>query len=228
MLAGVLLALVLVSVATGGEVRLWHAAPDSGGYDNATSVTQPLATFPTTPPKGQESSSELPGWIIVVLQVLVVVGALAIAAWLVVAAWINRPHWTSRRVGRKDFDVMPDVASSISDDAAEQRAALMRGSPRNAIVECWLRLEGVVASAGLPRDPAHTSSEFTEQVLGAYSVDPAAIASLAALYREARFSTHVMDEQDRAVAVAALDRLHDGLRTFLAADTRGAAVEAAT
>ena len=88
-------------------------------------------------------------------------------------------------------------------DAADQRAALLRGSPRNAIVECWLRLEGVVAEAGLPRDPADTSTEFTARVLASYAVDQRVILQLSALYREARFSTHPMDEGHRTVAVPA-------------------------
>ena len=38
-------------------------------------------------------------------------------------------------------------AASVAADADEQRAALDRGAPRNAIVECWLRLEAAVIAA---------------------------------------------------------------------------------
>ena len=84
--------------------------------------------------------------------------------------------------------------------------------PRNAIVQCWLRLEGDVAAAGLLRNSADTSAEFTERVLGRYSVDSEAIQELAALYREARFSQHSLDESARQLALDALDRLHQALR----------------
>ncbi|MEM8904838.1 MAG: DUF4129 domain-containing protein [Actinomycetota bacterium] len=94
------------------------------------------------------------------------------------------------------------------EDAAAQRAALAAGSPRNGIVRCWLRLEEEVVGAGIPRDPAETSAEFTERVLTRSAVEPEAIRDLAALYREARFSEHELGEPARLAALDALDRLH--------------------
>ncbi|MGA9276194.1 DUF4129 domain-containing protein, partial [Ilumatobacter sp.] len=91
---------------------------------------------------------------------------------------------------------------------AVQRAALLDGAPRNAIVRCWMQLERDVAAAGLRRDPADTSLEFTERVLARYAVDSSAIEELAARYREARFSDHELVEDDRQAALMALDRLH--------------------
>jgi hypothetical protein len=51
------------------------------------------------------------------------------------------------------------------------------------------------------------------RVLATHHVDPVAIARLAALYREARFSDHPMGEDARRAAIDALDDVHDGLRT---------------
>ena len=65
----------------------------------------------------------------------------------------------------------------------------------------------------MQRDPADTSTELTERVLASRHVDPAAIARLAALYREARFSDHAMGEDARRAAIEALDAVHDGLRS---------------
>jgi hypothetical protein len=48
-------------------------------------------------------------------------------------------------------------------------------------------------------------------VLARYTVDPEAITELAALYREARFSDHLLDESHRRTALDALDRLHHTL-----------------
>ncbi len=129
--------------------------------------------------------------------------ASAVLAMIVLAYGVAPPSAPSAGVaGRRrrsvDFDAVDDVASSITADAAAQRAALLHGAPRNAIVECWLRLEAAVVEAGVHRDPADTSAELTERVLASHHVDPAALAHLAALYREARFSDHPMDEDDRA------------------------------
>jgi hypothetical protein len=214
-LAGLAMAVLLVSVATAGEVHLWHAGP-AGSPEPQTPVptTSPPATVPL--PAERSSSDELPAWIAVVVQVIAVLCLIGLAVVVIRTAWRHRPSlaWRKRAVAT-DFEVLPDIAESMSADAAEQRAALLRGSPRNAIVECWLRLESVVADAGLQRDPAATPTEFTERVMASYAVDPTAIRALSALYREARFSTHVMGEAERTTAVAALDALHEGFRRRL-------------
>jgi hypothetical protein len=151
----------------------------------------------------------IPTWITAVLQVILVGIVAAAAVALALAAWRNRPRlrWR-RRPASDDFEVLPDVAAAVIGQAAVQRAALLDGAPRNAIVQCWLQLERDVAAAGLRRDPANTSLEFTERVLARYTVDSEAIEDLAARYREARFSDHQLDESDRDAALAALERLH--------------------
>ncbi len=86
-----------------------------------------------------------------------------------------------------------------------------RGSPRNAIVACWLRLEELAGEAGVPAHPTETSTEFTARVLGSLAFDPAMINGFARLYREARFSRHELGEPARRAAVAALRSLHDDI-----------------
>ena len=113
-----------------------------------------------------------------------------------------------------EFDVLEGprrLAEEITRDAAEQRRVLLEGSPRNAIVECWHRFEQQAAEAGLERHPWETSSEFTLRMLDLVAADSGAVAELAVLYREARFSTHSLDEAARERAVADLDAIHAGL-----------------
>ena len=96
--------------------------------------------------------------------------------------------------------------------SADQRIALLRtGAPRNAIVAAWLDLETSVAATGLPRDPAETSTEFTERVIGAWDVDRLRLGDFAALYREARFSVHELGEAHRERALLDLETLHTDL-----------------
>jgi len=129
------------------------------------------------------------------------------------AAWKRPPeaHWPA------DPDEAGAAAFAVAADAGYQREVLLQGEPRNAIVACWLRLEAAVASAGVERFASDTSSELTERVLAEASVDRAAIGELAALYREARFSSHPMGEAERSAAVAALDAVHAGLRAGVSA-----------
>jgi hypothetical protein len=113
-----------------------------------------------------------------------------------------------------EFDVLEGprrLVEEITRDAAEQRRVLVEGAPRNAIVECWHRFEQQAAGAGLERHPWETSSEFTLRMLDLVAADTTAVAELAVLYREARFSTHSLDEAARTRAIADLDAIHAGL-----------------
>lgn len=215
--ASALVSLLFASVSTSGGVQLWgevqwDPTPFERGpieFDGSFESTDSsrLLGEADAPP------SELPGWIEAILRVVVVVTAFVVAIALAIMGWRNRPRlrWRRRHTGGDDFEVLPDVAAAVVQEAAAQRAALLAGMPRNAIVRCWLRLEGDVAAAGLLRNPADTSVEFTERVLGRYTVDPEAIQELAGLYREARFSQHPLDESARKSALDALDRLHQAL-----------------
>ena len=222
--AGVLIAVFLVSVASAGEVSIWHAPTSDGGAGSETPVTAETIPVTTDPPVTEagpqdDSDFELPRWLLTLIKIAGYALAAVAAIAIPVVAWRHRPRVRWRAPGaerEQPFDVLPDIAQSVADDAAEQRAALLRGTPRNAIVECWQRLEDVVAAAGLPRNRADTSTEFTHRVLASYSLDEAAVLTLADLYREARFSTHDMSSSDRLTAVDALDAIHDGLRRYLA------------
>lgn len=108
---------------------------------------------------------------------------------------------------------LPDEpAPELAVDTDAARRALAGGTPRNAIVACWMQLERDAAAAGIPRAAAETSTEYVERVVAASSVDPGPIGSLAALYREARFSDHALGDSHRALALVALNRVEAVLR----------------
>lgn len=216
-LATAVASLLFAAVTTAGGVHLWiepqwDPAPQERDEDE---VLQQLDESLTnqTPDDVDESAVEIPTWLDAILRTVLVAGAIALVIFLGIAGWRNRPRlrWRRLAAGDGDFEVLPDVAAIVVDEASAQRAALLGGTPRNAIARCWLRLERDVAAAGLPRDPADTSVEFTARVLANYTVDPEAIHELAALYREARFSRHPLDESSRRSALGALDRLHQAL-----------------
>lgn len=99
------------------------------------------------------------------------------------------------------------VRRAIETDADEQLRLLLEGHPRNAIVACWHRFEVQAVEAGLARHPWETSSEFALRLLERADVDPAPVSRLLELYREARFSEHDLDEDDRAAAADALRQI---------------------
>jgi hypothetical protein len=211
--ATALVCLLFATVSTSGGVNLWGEPQWDPTPRERDPIELEIAVAEDEPLQLQDQNDGdafvIPAWITAVLQVILVGIVAAAAVALALAAWRNRPRlrWR-RRQASDDFEVQPDVAAAVVGQAAVQRAALLDGAPRNAIVHCWLQLERDVAAAGLRRDPADTSLEFTERVLARYTVDSEAIEDLAARYREARFSDHQLDESDRDAALAALERLH--------------------
>jgi len=235
--AGLVLALWVTNV---GRVDL--AGPPHDPFTLPTLKPHPPTARPSpaggaTPkptPTAAPDSAAATAWIAGVLRVLVL---LALAGLLVLAAirlrrWLRR--WLAERkhrVAPQDFEPLlpPEdaVADAVGAGADEQFAALARGTPRNAVVACWLALEDAVERAGLPHHPAETSQEFTERVLATYAVDPDAINRLARLYREARFSEHELGEDARTQASTALRDLHGALEVARRAAEAEAARRAA-
>ncbi len=75
----------------------------------------------------------------------------------------------------------------------------------------WVDLEESAAASRLARRPAETPLEYVARVLATWDVDIAALAELANLYREARFSSHPMGSRERERALRALDQVHQDL-----------------
>jgi hypothetical protein len=212
---GTLAALLFAVVATSGSVRYADGPPNfldqldevqSSSEIRTESIESDAAS---EEPKDPELSPFVESAMRIVLWTLI-----ALATALVVAKlWRERPSfgWRRRQRVEEPFDLLADVARTITADAAAQRAALQTGAPRDAIVACWLRLESSVIAAGVEERASDTSTELVERVLADHQVNPTSLMALAGLYREARFSDHEMSEAARATAIAALDQVHAGL-----------------
>jgi hypothetical protein len=146
---------------------------------------------------------------VVGLMVLLALAYVVVSTWLRV--WRERDRAAAASAASLTA-LDPTTGGDVELDEAAQFDALADGEPRNAIVACWLRLEDDVAAAGWPRHAAETSAEYTTRVLAAVGLDGEAVTALAALYREARFSTHTLGEADRSRATAALRAVHGSLR----------------
>ncbi|MEZ5228216.1 MAG: DUF4129 domain-containing protein [Acidimicrobiales bacterium] len=213
---GALISLLFATVTTSGKVEFAERAPTSPDAPGVVidDTTSPAGEPPQlVPVERRNTSGRIPATILLWLGATGAALVVLYVLYLLRDLFANIPglRW-SRRFGQDTaFDVLPDVAAAVVDEADAQRAELLAGEPRNAIVRCWLRLEHDVASVGLVRHRAQTSAEFTESVLAGYSVDGEAIRTLARLYREARFSRHELGETARSDALDALDRLHQSL-----------------
>lgn len=219
--AGAVAATLVVWAATASDVALWHDPPPADPAPPPDAEADPIEIdLPERPlPEEPAEPGDPPDLSLVmrILLVLVAVGALVLLVRNVRLA----PR--RRREARRAVEPLPDIdlAEAIEEVAEDLHQRLARGTPRNAIVECWVLLEDAVAAAGPGRRPAETSAEFTARVIGEHSVDPVAIDRLAELYREARFSRHELVERHRAEAIGALD----ALRAQLAAHAEAAVAE---
>lgn len=185
--------------------------------------TNPLPTRSPAPRSGRPTASSVQstgghigGEILLVL--LAIAGAVVI---IVVIRYLLRTvlgvHLRGRYRRWRDtaqdveFGVESISQQALADTVAASLARIERGTPTDAIIECWIRLEDAVADAGVRRLPAETSTELAQRVLAEYESASRPLAGLNALYREARFSDHSMTERDRRQARAALELVQDSL-----------------
>ena len=141
-----------------------------------------------------------------------VLGGIALTLLLAVVVLAIRVNRRRRRAAPPESArEAPDRALLTDRRAARQARMVREGSPREAIIATWLDLERLVATAGVPRRPSETSSELVVRVLDDREVPAAALTDLAALFREARFSTHELTEALRERAAGDLDAVHAAL-----------------
>ena len=175
--------------------------------------------FSQSDPGEEDEEDEERGWGTTgILLVELTLAVVLVYLLVLVVRWIRSEVTEDRRRRRRrrvEFEVLPttpeQAAEEIVRDADQQLALLREGSPRNGIVACWHLFEVQAEAVGIGREPWETSAEFTLRVLDLVSADEHAVAELAVLYREARFSDHDLGEPVRSSAVDALERIHRGL-----------------
>ena len=212
---GVVAMVLLLMVSTAGSVPLAERAPTLDWNlrpSDRTVVESLLGPSRAPDPANDRDPSHLDLVVGAVLEVLLSIGLLVVVALGLREGWRRRPRLRWRPPDGADFDAVDRFVASVTAEAAAQRTALERGTARNAIVDCWRRLETLLAASGTQLDPAETSTELTVRALERYDIDARAIRNLSSLYREARFSRHELGEPTRRAALDALDEIHDGLR----------------
>jgi hypothetical protein len=216
---GVMLLMVMFAARSGPE-RIFTGPL----HDPSIRPVTPSYRLPTPPPNPHRHGGGLfhhntfflaVGWVMKILILACILWALYIGVRRFLTYLSERtPRPKPKRPDYVDFDILDDpepVLDEMRKDADEQFELLMGGSPRNAIVACWDRFEEQAERARAARKPWETSSEFTLRLLEAVSADAAAVTRLEALYREARFSEHEIDETHRTDAVGALRAIHASL-----------------
>lgn len=212
---GALTLLLAAWVSASGPVAIFARQDLTSSPAKARGIDYGVAG--TDPFEGRRTSNVLPGQEQPFLVALVswaakVALALIVLALLVVAARAVRRWWSTRAVPPGEVaegDVVPEVMLRA---AREGEELLASGTPANAVVAAWVALESAARSLGVRDDATRTSAELVTAVLRSYAVDRAPLDTLAALYREARFSTHTVGEEMRDRARLALQQVQVELR----------------
>ncbi|GII24134.1 DUF4129 domain-containing protein [Planosporangium mesophilum] len=158
------------------------------------------------------ATHQLPAWLTQVVAGLCLAFALAVVGMLVWYMVRDRvrvrsaPLVEARQAAAAGTE---EVVAAL--DAGLERLSDSDADPRRAVIACWVRLEEAAAAAGTPRHPDDTSTELVARLLGAHRVSRPALDEFAAVYREARYATHGVDERMRASAVRSLGLLRDEL-----------------
>lgn len=222
--------IVLLAVLAGAVVLVWSAAAGP-----AETATMPVATDDSSggpvvvqpeeqpPDDSADEDGEAQAGSSSVAKLMDIASIAVLLTGLWVLSLLVRLV-VARLPGRQlVLDLEPLHRPDAGHDAVEQRGnrlrdALNGSDVRNGIVACWALLEDAAAEAGVPRAPSETATELVVRFLHALDVDPRPVATLAALFQEARFSTHALtDDHTRAARAALDDILRDVARAGSAA-----------
>lgn len=202
--------LVLLLWSAGNGTPLVSAPEGTWGEPRATSAPEATVDPTPQPEQGQQDGrDEVVEWSFNLALVLWLMAVVVTA--LMLARWLSRQRIEG--LERRPVDEADDLVALLEATSDEVRyLALSEGDPRNAVVACWVALEDAVHRSGLSPLRSETAAELATRVLARYQVDEAAITTLSEAYREARFSRHPVSEEQRTLAVGALEQIHLDLR----------------
>ncbi len=226
------LALMLVVIVVSSDYAPFFHTPrhnPRGPQLPATPIRPTGRTQPTmllTRPPDQHTSNVIPYivWGMFAALALLVTILFVTAAVRALRPMIQRLLRRLRALLRRGGDggpsqpPLPAVLDDVTETVAAGRRRLDLGTPRGAIIDAWLALEEGAAAAGVTPRPSETPAELVIRIIDELDADSRAAGQLSRLYRRARFSSHEIEEADRAAARVALAALESSLR---AAGDRG-------
>jgi Domain of unknown function (DUF4129) len=134
---------------------------------------------------------------------------------LLIAVVVLTLRWLAQQTRVREIDE-DDV---IAEDSADLREAVESGrsalrtfdDAKSAIIACYVAMEASLAERGAARTMADTPDELLARATQTQIVHGTAPARLTALFYEARFSSHPMDQSQRQAAEQALNELAQAL-----------------
>jgi hypothetical protein len=124
-------------------------------------------------------------------------------AVLAPAAFLIRRRWQNQAPADPDA-LGPAVRASIAALESER-------DPRKAILRAYARMEQAFRNIEIVRARDETASEFLGRAMRRLRVSTDAAATLTERFEEARYSTHIVTEGDRAQALVSLRQVEQEL-----------------
>lgn len=137
-------------------------------------------------------------------------GALALGAVGILWAW-----WAWRRKSQLEPleplepTVAEEVAASIGDVIDDLETET---DARRAVIAAYARMEGVFARRGVERRASETPVEYLRRILLELTSRTEAVRRLTALFEQAKFSDHPIDDAMKQDAISALRTIRDDLQ----------------
>ena len=126
---------------------------------------------------------------------------------------LTRPAESASGTASAALDDEQDRLAQAVDSG--RRALLDGDDARTAVIACYAAMEDSLAESGVARRASDSPQDLLERAVAGGLPVEAAAAELTALFREARYSTHPMDDGHRdraAAALAEIAEVADGLR----------------
>jgi Domain of unknown function (DUF4129) len=196
------LAVGMVAVAVVTLVGL-HLHLFSPKRTKLPTLPKPLPVPSKALPTGSQGSSSFHISAQILLYVLLI--ALLLAG-VVLSTWWARRLRPPGRAGADDF--IAEDPEGLREAVESGRSALRTlDDARAAIIACYLAMESSLADRGAVRGVADTPDELLARATETGLVRGTAATRLTALFYEARFSSHPLDNRQRDAAEQALDEL---------------------
>jgi hypothetical protein len=213
---GVLAMAAILVAALPVTLFLLHNRGDGSGGETCTSC--PELRFTETPPQQTHPVSTVtavpkPGHDTLPFGIILLVVASLIALFLIVGLVLLILTYLRNRGLPQEIGGAPLPASEgEQDDSALNKAVLagreaLEGEARAAIIACYAAMEDSLAAAGVPRLESDSPADLLARATERGALDGPAPGRLAALFREARYSTHPLDAEHLGRARTALDEI---------------------
>jgi Zn-dependent protease with chaperone function len=211
---------VLLVIAAAHVTPNGYAPGPARAGDIGAGVPLPTPTLPSQPPRHpQRTTSSLGSVALLALVGLCLAIAAAVVSVIVQTVRVprlrRRERAASRLAAEAMFGVTEQLAAAVEsgiDELAAERPA------RDSIIACWQRVRAAASDAGITPVASDTPEQAINRVLAASGARAEPLEALAELYREARFSRHVMGAAAVATARDALDAILVDLRQGASAD----------